>query len=314
MGKLKVLLKIAFSLFFMWIILRNVDFAALAKVLSSANLGFIVLSFIIFSLAMLILVQRWNFLLRVFRKDIPFRNLVSVYWIGLFFSLFLPSSIGGDVVKMYKLSKNHGKTIEISASVLMDRIVGLTSLTILSSVSFFFFRGSFNFDVVGKIVMFMTVSLSLFYLVIFNANLIKRLKFIRKILSLVKAEKIIRDLYLSFNLYLKHIDSLVASILTSLFCNLMVAFSIYLLADAVGMTVPLVYFFVIMPIVFMLMFIPISMSGLGLQDGAYVFFLGQLGVPATLAFSMSLLAHLVRYLSGLIGGVIYMLERDRSQG
>ena len=103
------------------------------------------------------------------------------------------------------------------------------------------------------------------------------------------------------------------AVFVSLCCNLIMAFSIYLLAQAIGMNVSVVYFFVIMPIVFMITMIPISMSGLGLQDGAYVFFLGQVGVAPTIAFSMSLLAHFIRYLTGLIGGVFYMLERDRSR-
>ncbi|NQU17712.1 MAG: flippase-like domain-containing protein, partial [Candidatus Saganbacteria bacterium] len=141
----------------------------------------------------------------------------------------------------------------------------------------------------------------------------RRIPLVRPILCFLRIEKVIKNLYLSFNLYRDHLDVLLKSIGISLCCNIMMASSIYLVARAVGMDVSVIYFFVIMPIVFMITIIPISMSGLGLQDGAYVFFLGQVGVEPTLAFSMSLLAHFVRYLTGLIGGVVYMLERDRAQ-
>ncbi len=314
MDKLKIILKIVFSVAVMAFIVSKIDLAALGKVLSSANILLIILSFFVFAPLMLLMVVRWKLLLDIFHKEIPFKDLVSVYWIGLFFSLFLPSAIGGDAVKMYKLSKHHGKPIEVSTSVLMDRIVGLTSLCILSFGSILIFRNSFDFDLAGKIIGGVAFFLFMFYLIIFNVKAVKKIPLVRPLLKFLKIEKIVRNLYLSFNFYFNHFTVLLKAVVVSFACNLIMAFSIYLLALAVGINISVVYFFVIMPIVFMISILPISMSGLGLQDGAYVFFLGQVGVPPALAFSMSLIGHVVRYLTGLIGGIFYLFERDRSRG
>ncbi|NQU17480.1 MAG: flippase-like domain-containing protein, partial [Candidatus Saganbacteria bacterium] len=175
MDKLKILFKIVISLVFMGIVLSKINFEALGKDLSHANILLIIVSFILFCLTMIVMVQRWNFLIGIFHNKIPFMDLVSVYWIGLFFSLFLPSAIGGDAVKMYKLSKHHGNPIEVSTSVLMDRIVGLTSLSILSFFSMLIFWNSFDFNIAGKIIGTVAFSLLGFYLLIFNIKFVRRI-------------------------------------------------------------------------------------------------------------------------------------------
>ena len=55
--------------------------------------------------------------------------------------------------------------------------------------------------------------------------------------------------------------------------------------------------------------VPISIKGLGLQDGAYVFFLSQMGVPAAAALSLSLSLHFIRYFLSMIGGILFLFEK-----
>ncbi|MFC1496307.1 lysylphosphatidylglycerol synthase transmembrane domain-containing protein [Candidatus Margulisiibacteriota bacterium] len=309
--KLKIVIKILGSLGFMWLALSRVDLAALQAVLSKANLLFIVFSALFLFIAVAVMVLRWELLLRLFHKNIHYTDLFSIYWIGLFFNLFLPSAVGGDVVKMYKLSKKHGKPVESSTTVLMDRVVGLSSLTFLALINIVIFWNTMDFSIAGGIIVAVAIILIVFYVLIFNVNIIRKLTWVRKLFVLFKVEKVVKELYLSFNLYKDHRMVIVRSFSVSLFCNLLMSSSLYFIARAVGLDISLFYFFVIMPVVFIIMMIPISISGLGLQDGAYVFFLGQLGVAPTVAFSVSLLAHAVRYGIGLLGGFAYMLERDK---
>ncbi|OGC04915.1 hypothetical protein A2276_03050 [candidate division WOR-1 bacterium RIFOXYA12_FULL_43_27] len=312
MGKVKTILKLVVSLGFLWFAVTRVDFAALSKVLSQTNLALLAFSIALGLAATLIMVVRWEILLKIFFKDISLRVLVPVYWIGLFFNLFLPSAVGGDAVKIYKLAKKHGKTVEFTTTVLMDRIIGLVSITLLAVISIFLFKGDFDLKIAEGIILWLSVFLIFFFLVVFSMRVGKRFKFILPLLSFLRIERIVRNFYFSFNLYRSHPRELIKAILVSLASNVITCYCLYLVSVAVSANVSPIYFYVITPIIFIITVLPISISGLGLQDGAYIFFLGQIGVSPAVAFSISILSHFGRYLTGLIGGVIFLFERDRS--
>lgn len=313
-NKLKVLFKIIISVGFMWFALTRVDFAALGGVFARANVALVAWSFVFSLTGTLIMVCRWEILLKIFSKKLSFFELVPVYWVGLFFNLFLPSAVGGDAVKIYKLAKKHGHAVEFTTSVLMDRIIGLVSLTLLALINILVFKSPVNIKAAENIIYILSFILFSFFVFIFSSRIVKKLTFARRILSFLKLEKIVKNFYLSFNLYRDHLGSLFGAAAVSLTANVIVAFSFYFLALAVGTDVPLIFFFIVTPVIFLITVLPISISGLGLQDGAYIFFLGQIGISPTVAFSISILSHFIRYLTGLIGGAFFMLERDRSQG
>jgi hypothetical protein len=85
----------------------------------------------------------------------------------------------------------------------------------------------------------------------------------------------------------------------------------YLVALALGIRISLFYFLVFIPIISFLLALPISFSGLGVREGGYVLLFGQAGVPPSLAFAMSLCVYAIAVATGLIGGVLYMLEGFR---
>ncbi len=90
--------------------------------------------------------------------------------------------------------------------------------------------------------------------------------------------------------------------------NLLLIAVNYLIAIALGVHLPLALFFLFTPIISTLLMFPLSLSGLGVREGAYVVLFGQVGVTAPLALTMSLAFYLLNVAMGGIGGILYVLE------
>ena len=134
-------IRVAISLFFVLIcayllrdkwkravsILRNMDFCIF---------GLVLFLFIIINL---IAASRLYLVLRIQKVGVPIHKVLYLNFVGLFFNLFLPSSLGGDAVKAYYLSKNSGTTMKIVSSIVIDRLLGLSGVicVALSTLPFF---------------------------------------------------------------------------------------------------------------------------------------------------------------------------------
>ena len=81
-----------------------------------------------------------------------------------------------------------------------------------------------------------------------------------------------------------------------------------LIARSLGVDIPLGYFFLFVPIITSLLMLPVSMSGLGVREGAYVYLFAQAGVPSSQALTMSLLVYASNVATGLVGGALYALQ------
>ena len=75
--------------------------------------------------------------------------------------------------------------------------------------------------------------------------------------------------------------------------------------QSLGGGIPLIYIFIFNPIIAFVLAFPISIGGLGVTQAIYPFFYGLVGIPANLAFTVSLLKQLIIYVTSLIGGVLW---------
>ena len=102
------------------------------------------------------------------------------------------------------------------------------------------------------------------------------------------------------------------ALLASFAFNVLLMAMNYLVALALGIRISPFYFLVFIPIISLLLTLPVSFSGLGVREAGYVLLFGQAGVPDTLAFAMSLCVYVIVVATGLIGGLLYVLEGYRA--
>src|SRR3989338_3052403 len=131
------LLRFGLSGALLWWLFIKIDWAKTIEVLKTADIGPITLSAAVFFSIYFVLLLRWIVFIRALGLKVPFGEALKYFCIGLFGNLFLPSSIGGDAIKIYGLCKDNAtQKAKVVASVLLDRLSGYAGLVLTSSAAF----------------------------------------------------------------------------------------------------------------------------------------------------------------------------------
>jgi uncharacterized protein (TIRG00374 family) len=124
---LNILLKLAVSASLLYILFGSIDLEVFLGVVTTLNPLIFVFLALYFAATQSLSAYRWSIVLK---KDVvlPYPKLLSIYFIGMFFNNFLPTVVGGDVIKGYYLYRVIGKGDVSAASILMDRYSGFTAM------------------------------------------------------------------------------------------------------------------------------------------------------------------------------------------
>ncbi|MFP3871453.1 MAG: lysylphosphatidylglycerol synthase transmembrane domain-containing protein [Candidatus Natronoplasma sp.] len=259
--------------------------------------------------------KKWEILLRAKGERKPFFEVLRIYYIGTFFNLFLPTNVGGDVVKAHKMSKISKKSVEAYSSVFMERFTGLVAIISLAVISSLSYIDSLPFY---PLVIVFFVFLPLMLLASF---LLSRKKYVKGLQNLMNRlipnynpfsikEKILR-FYRSLHLYTKKRKVLAYALGISFVFHTAHIMINYILSLSLGMSIPIQYFFLFIPITAVLLFLPISIRGFGVREVLYVLFFTQVGATPAQAVSLSFIVQVVNIINSLIGGGFYLWSGTR---
>ena len=283
----KTLLKISISTFLFFLLSRLVDFGELKETISNADPLFFVLGILVVAVNYTIGALRWDVL--VGKGSPGFVRLLKLYFLGGFFNNFMPSSIGGDTYKVYRLSKEINDPVRAAAATFMDRFMGVIALFSLSSfglISFWGWRG------MGGLLLFVTAVVFGLWSLKFAARWHPVLEKFQKIIYSYKDQRevLVKSVLLSFGV---QVCSIGAELL---------AFR------SLGFNPPLGQAVFFLPLINFAAFLPISFNGLGVQDGLFIFAFSKVGIGQEAALSVSVTYHFMRFMVSLVGGVIYAGE------
>lgn len=284
---LQLIMRIVVSGGAFYFIFKNVDFASLRANLSQANVWFLLFSFACILSNYGFSSLRWQALAAVKGIIAPLTEFIRLYFIGAFFNNFLPTSVGGDVVKAYKLTGATDKKVDAVSSVFIERLAGVSVLALVSWSGFIYYFQNLA----------LVVSLFLAVAVVVGFWLAPRIAQLHPLLN---------DFYSSVISYKDEKAVLLRAGLISLIVQLCAVSTQYLVFLALGIAVPFTYCVFVIPLITLATMLPISINGLGVQDGLYVFFFERVGVASEQAIAVSLTYHGLRLLSSLIGGVLYL--------
>ena len=300
----KLRLKIGFSLvvFASLFFFGKIDLSKTWAVASKANLVYLTVAAILVVGSTFINAMRWQVLARAVGLDRPLLPLVQYCFVGCFFNLFLPSTVGGDVSRCYYISKGTGKYKAALYSVLADRVVGISILFLLASAGLLFGPGADQLPlhmklpiIFGTIGIFIGIPLSPFL----SAKVLGEHHWITQ-----------RFKNSAFRVYWHDKKLIALSLVQSMGLQVVLVGVHVLVGLSLGLTqIPLWYYCVFYPLVAVLGFVTPSFNGIGVREGAYTYFLGKTAAgsvdPASaFAFAMILLG-LNTFLS-LVGGLVYL--------
>lgn len=287
-------------------ILNRINLDEFAKVFFSASLPLFLLAFLFAVFVWVINTHKWQLLLLTLEVRYNFNKLLKLNFVALYYSLFLPGQVSGEVVKGLKLIRaNKEDAHNILTSILMDRITGLFTLVLIALLGLVVASSPGADHQLKLLVVIVLLGLTLFFLLILNnriAVLLKRLN-----LPVFMTANLRRHLYLTweaFRSYKKDLSSLGKVFGYSLLFQLLATFINYLVCLSVGVAISFLALLWIVATVSLLQMLPISISGIGVREGLFVFLFGQYGVCAPEALAVSIMIFAIQVLSGLIGGIL----------
>ena len=300
--------KVGISIFLIIYILQKIDTAELLETIKSADIYLLIIAFSVNGIGMIPRIYKWQIILEVQEIYVPFKTLLTFSLTSSFFSIFLPTAYGGDVVRAYDVSKYSNKKLESVTSILVDRWSGALALFLIAALALLF-----GYDLIQdiRIVLFIIGVLLLMLItiiIIYHKNEIKKIKIITKIITFLDRKDILTNLYDTFHIYRYHKRESIEILALSFLAQVIAVLYYPLIAYSLGLDVPFVYFYIFIPIILVILMLPISIGGIGVREGAFIFFFNKVGVLPYEAVSLALVAFGLYLIWGLIGGVVYAIR------
>jgi uncharacterized membrane protein YbhN (UPF0104 family) len=253
------------------------------------------------ALALLLVTQvvsavRWQILARALGFERSLVQLTGIYFIGMYFNLLLPTSVGGDVVRAWYLDGGSRRRLAAFASVFLDRVSGLLVLLGMACVALvlsplelpdwvsLFVWGSAG----GSLLVLATLSL----LAGRGVGGDSRWARLARALTALRSPRV-----------------LAGTTLMSLWVQGANVIIVWLVGRAIGAPVSFDYYWIMVPMVSLLTMLPVSINGIGVRDWGTALFLAPLGVGKGIALPLALLWFAVNATTSLAGGLVYLFGR-----
>lgn len=281
---------------------KNIDINETLRHLERFKLPFLFFALCVLAVQALVITLRWKIILFHLDLSYSFSNLLRYFWSGSFFNQALPSSIGGDALRGYYIYKDGAKPKDAVLSVLIDRLFGVTGLTILVILMFPSLLTQEGFvDLKNSI-----------FIVIFGTSIIVVTAFSLDLFVKIKSWKVIRGLlhlsYESRNMLLTSFDGFKLSIL-SIIVHLCSVATVFIIAMGMGLSLSWYSVIIIIPLVSLVMVAPISIAGWGVRESSMVFGLGYFGVNPEHALALSLAYGLTALIVTIPGLFFWLADR-----
>jgi uncharacterized membrane protein YbhN (UPF0104 family) len=243
---------------------------------------------------------RWQKVLEALEIQARLPRLVSHNLAGQFVSNVLPTTIGGDVLRVTRLARDTGESPATFASVVLERLTGWLVLPVITIAGFVVNPGLRHLGTATRVALALAAFTLVLLVAVLAAAASSRLG--GRFAAQADWRRFAGAVHLGINRLRRH-PGAAANVLAAGFAYQLtlvlaaVAAAQALGLRAAGLTALLAFF----PAVLIAQVLPISMAGLGVREGAFVLFLGPLGVAKEEAIALGLLLYLLNVAVGLLG-------------
>ena len=304
-------LKLIFSFSILaFILIKEVRVKDILLALKNIDIFWLALSFSLHALGLLISAYRWQILIRAHKDEAPLGYLAKSYLVGNFFNLFLPTRFGGDVVRMWDGSRYSHSFLKSSAIVIVERFTGVIILLL-----FAFTVALTRLDMAQRLpIIWISLLVGLIGLLsafLFFTPAVSR--FIEKMpekkywLKLKSKIKEFRHVVL---VYKAKKGVFYQALFWAFLLQINVILHYYLAGKAFHLEIPFFDYFIIIPIILLILTIPVTISGLGLREALFIQIFAAYAIADHVAFSFSLVADFgFTLIIGIIGGIVFITRK-----
>ena len=287
------LVRILVSAVLVGVIFLYLDVGEFLSAVRNVSPGYLLLVILMVVIDRLIVVHKWNLLLISRGVHVAFYQLFSMYTTAQLASFVLPSTVGGDLFRVYRL-RDYGVSVRLSiASIMVERVIGFLSMLVIATVAL----GASFYMLTTRSTQLVSVAWALGLAILCCLGIFSAIKhegLNKKLASLASDAGNWRflgklhDVYNQCREYRKDTEILVKVTTYTFIRQLLPIVINVLLAIAFSIDASLLEIIVIVPLIVLGSRLPISMDGIGVQEGLYVVLFNLVGVSASEALLMSL--------------------------
>jgi uncharacterized membrane protein YbhN (UPF0104 family) len=277
----------------------RMDWGRVATAFAGLSWGLWLAAVVLFGATQVVSTLRWRMLARVHGFEAPLSRYLAYYFIAMFFNLFLPTSVGGDVVRAWYLARRErsasapGRGVEAFLSVFADRFNGVLVLVALACVAALWCPPG-----LPAWIPWTTWGAG-------AASLIGLASF-PLLARLAGPTGQLRRLVDGGRTYLRNGRVLLGATALSVVVQLANVVLVWWIGLAMGLPVPPLYYGVFVPLVTLLTLVPVSVNGMGLREFGMVLLLEPLGIGTAEAVTLAFLWFAVFGVTSLGGIGVYL--------
>jgi glycosyltransferase 2 family protein len=308
----------------LYLAFRGENIKQVSEVLWGLNLWVFVAAVGIYILSQLIFVARWSLLMRVQSIKIGYWPAVRLHFLGLFYNNCLPSSVGGDFLRAWYVTKHTDMKIQAALSVFVDRAVGLTGIFFMAIGGYMFWpaqskqgdsSSQFNDIHIFQGLtehkgLLLGVFLAFVIIVAVFLATKKGRTLYKHYMTIVcsKGKKLIHHIYEAIRIYWNKKSALFLALLLTFACQGLFIIGLWLIGREIGIDAQMKYYMIFFPISWLLGTLPISVGGAGIMElWLKAMFIEVCGVSSENALVLALSQRIIWLIGSLPGVVIHLI-------
>jgi uncharacterized membrane protein YbhN (UPF0104 family) len=291
------LIRLGISVVLLGWVAYKTDWGKFSQVFSSLRLELWLAGVGLYALAQTISSRRWQIITRALGFTQGMGELTRFYFIGTYFSLLLPTSVGGDVVRAWYLDNRSGRRLTAFLSVFLDRLSGLIVLLAMGCLAVLF----------SPIRLESWIIWSVWGMTACAAIGLVTLPLVAGWMRLGEAR--VQQIKIALGL-LRQPRLLAGTTFLALIVQALNVVIVWLVGQALHVDIPSAFYWILTPMVSLLTMLPITVAGTGIRELSTAWLLAPLGVGHDLAVSLALLWFAVFAAVSLMGGVVYLVGRS----
>ena len=301
-------IKLAVSVGLLWLLARGIDLDALGRQIVGADLLLLVVALLLAAAVLPMAAIRWQLVTRAIHQPVTIRDAMSITTIGWFFNQTLPSTIGGDAVRIFLAWRTGISKTGAIHGIVLDRLMGLFVVLAMATLFLAPLLSGWAAD-------YQKWFLGIFIVAGFAgyATLLLISGAFAERLDNFRLGRLARALSSDARTTLLSLSPGGVILVISVVLQIVQIASVYVIAVALGLDVGLVPIMIALPAVLLISSLPISLAGWGVREQSMVLALGAMGVSATDALAVSVLLGLSWIVIGLPGALVWLSYRRQGQ-
>jgi uncharacterized protein (TIRG00374 family) len=298
---LLMLAKATISILLLYFSLHSVDVGALGARLSRLESGWIFLALLVLTFQVMLLAVRWRSISAACSASLPFISALQISFIATFFNQVLPSTVGGDSMRIWLFARKGAGWARATYSVLIDRIAGVFVLALIVIACLPFTFSLIHDPIARAVLLVIGIGVITGTLVFVLIGQRFRQLFDRWMLTrhLAAAARISAALCSSRS------DAAIV-FACSVAIHLITAAAAWCCAKAIASPVSFAQILFLMPPVLLIATLPVSIAGWGVRESSFMFAFAHAGLAQTDGLVISILFGAASFVVGMAGGIVWI--------